>query len=287
MQMQITFNAAFDLFIQDKQLHDLSPGTIQNALICCKWLLDHHGDHNISHEPFKAALMEFRHRGVKPSTLSFYYRTLAKFAKFCACEGYIEPLNIPALPEPAPAVVHLTIPQVQTILSSFDLEKFTGLRNNAIVRLLFDSGIRRGELLGIDEDDILWGNNMIKITRKGGKDGFAHMCVNTKRHLWNYEKQARPRRNGSAFFISKLGKRLTTNGLRMVFKRLPQFEGVKLTPHVMRHSFAVNALLNGMDQITLSQLLGHTTLDMTRRYGQLAPGERQSQHAKFSPGKRI
>jgi len=285
--MQITFNAAFDLYIQDKQLHDLSPGTIQNARDVCRWLLAQYGDQDVSPDLFKAALVEFRHRDVKASTLSMYYRTLAKFAKFCASEGYVEPVNIPALPEPAPAVVHLTPAQVSIILSSFDVEKFTGLRNNAIVRLLFDSGIRRGELLGIDEDDILWGRNMIKISRKGGNDGFAHMCVNTKRHLWNYEKQARPRRNGAAFFISNHGQRLTKNGLRMVFKRLPQFEGVKLTPHTMRHSFAVNALLNGMDQISLSQILGHTTLDMTHRYGQLAPGERQTQHAKFSPGKKV
>lgn len=285
--MQITFAAAFGLYIQEKQLFNLTPGTIQNAHTICAWLLDAHGGDIVAPDPFKAALVEFRGRGVKPSTLSLYYRTLAKFAKFCADAGYMAPVDIPALPEPAPTVTHLTPAQVSIILSSFNLAKFNGLRNNAIVRLLFDSGIRRGELLGIDEDDVLWGRNMIKIHRKGGRDGFAHMCATTKQHLWQYEKQARPRRNGAGFFISNLGKRLTTNGLRMVFKRLPQFDGVKLTPHTLRHSFAVNALLAGMDQISLSHILGHTSLDMTRRYIQLAPGERQNQHAKFTPGKKI
>jgi site-specific recombinase XerD len=285
--MQITIAAAFDLYVQEKEMYNLASGTIQNAHTICAWLLDEHGADVVGPDPFKAALVEFRGRGVKPSTLSFYYRTLAKFAKFCNDAGYTDPIKIPALPEPAPAVAHLTPPQVSVVLASFNLGKFNGLRNNAIIRLLFDSGIRRGELLGINEDDVLWGRNMIKIHRKGGRDGFAHMCAATKRHLWNYEKQARPRRNGAGLFISNGGKRLTPNGLRMVFKRLPQFDGVKLTPHTLRHSFAVNALLAGMDQISLSHILGHTSLDMTRRYVQLAPGERQNQHAKFTPGKKV
>lgn len=287
MQMQITFNAAFDLYIQDKQLNNLNAGTIKNANDVCRWLLKNYGHDMVSPEPFKKALVEFQGRGVKASTLSMYYRTLAKFAKFCAAEGYTEAVTIPTLKEPVPRITHLTPAQVSIILSSFDMEKFNGLRNNAIIRLLFDSGIRRGELLAIDDEDVLWGQNMIQIRRKGGNEAFAHMSVNTKRHLWNYEKQARPRRKGAAFFISKFGHRLTTNGLRMVFQRLPQFEGVKLTPHIMRHSFAVNALLNGMDEITLSLLMGHTTLEMTRRYSQLAPTERASQHAKFSPGRNL
>ena len=287
MQTIITFGAAFDLHIQDKVMNNLSPDTIHNARQICDWLLKKYETTQVNPAPFKAALLQFRERDIKPSTLSLYYRTLANFAKFCAAEGYCDPVNIPSLPEPAPTIAHLTPQQVSVILSSFDLSKFTGLRNNAIVRLLFDSGIRRGELLGIDIDNIFWPRNMFKIYGKGRREDFAHMCVNTKRHLWNYEKQARPRRNSAAFFITHGGERLTKNGLRMVFQRLPQFDGIRLSPHTLRHSFAVNSLLAGMDVMSLSQIMRHKSLDMTRRYAQLGSGERQSQHAKFTPGRKV
>lgn len=287
MQTEITINAAFELYIEEKKLQNLAEGTIQNARDKCKWLLANYGNEQVRPEYFKKALVEFQNRDLKASTLSMYYRTLAKFAKFCVAENYCDEIKIPALPEPAPAVVHLTTDHVKKILDSFNLSSFTGLRNNAIIRLMFDSGIRSGEMLAINEDDILWAQNMIQVTRKGNKPGFVHFCPTTKRHLWQYEKQARPRRRDPAFFIGKHNYRLTKHGLKMIFKRVPQFEGIKLSPHTMRHSFAVNALMNGMDQITLSQLLGHTTLDMTRRYAQLAPGERAQLHKRFTPGRNI
>lgn len=287
MQIEITFNDAFELYIEEKRLHNLNEGTIRNAKMVNKWLLDNFGDCQVSPDLFKKALVQFQDRNVKASTLSMYYRTVAKFAMFCGDAKYMEPMKIPTLKEPAPAVVHLTTKQVKIIVDSFNLSSFTGLRNNAIIRLMFDSGIRRGEMLAINEDDVMWGQNMIRVVRKGNREGFVHFGAGTKRHMWEYEKQARPRRRDMAFFINKQNYRLGKDGLKMVFKRCPQFEGVKLTPHILRHSFAVNALLNGMDQISLSQLMGHTTLDMTRRYGQLAPGERAQQHKRYSPGRNI
>ena len=97
MQTQITFAAAYDLHIQDKQMHNLSPETIQNSIRVCAWLLKTYATTIITPGPFKAALLQFRGRGVKPSTLSFYYRTLANFAKFCTAEGYCGPVDIPHL----------------------------------------------------------------------------------------------------------------------------------------------------------------------------------------------
>jgi site-specific recombinase XerD len=162
-------------------------------------------------------------------------------------------------------------------------------RNRCILALLFDSGMRASELLGLTMNDVNTTDGVFTVRGKGGKvrpvviGGFA------RRELWAYLTKYRRHKGVEepALLLSQLGTPLTYAGLRQLFRRLQKLTGitrVQVKAHTCRHTFATKAHRNGMRGATLQEMLGHTKFDTTRRYYlDVSTEDLAAEHALYGP----
>jgi integrase/recombinase XerC len=141
------------------------------------------------------------------------------------------------------------------------------LRNRAIMELLYGSGLRVAELVGINREDIDWYNEVIRILGKGNKTRLAPLGRMARDALQAY---LNPRKDptGPAVFLNLRGKRLTTRSVRNIVGRQLRSvaEVTRTNPHVLRHSFATHLLERGADLRAVQELLGHASLSTTQHY---------------------
>jgi site-specific recombinase XerD len=157
--------------------------------------------------------------------------------------------------------------------------------------MLLDSGLRIGEIVRLKTNDLHLDEGIIKILGKGKKERFVPIGSNSQKVLQRYIFRYRSRHNDSQndyVFLSTGEKPLTENSLKLMFARLAHRSGVKrLHAHLCRHTFATKFLINGGDVFSLQQILGHSTLEMTRHYVNLASNHVTLQHRRFSPLDRL
>ncbi len=197
----------------------------------------------------------------------------------------------------------ISIPRaVSKIVNTFNQEHITklinhcrtsndsGYRNLAIILLLLDSGIRVSELVNIEIDDVNLAEGHIKIRiAKGSKQRFVPIGSLVQKTLWKYVNQYRPEpitERVTRLFLSQYGIPLTKSGIQQMLRRYGKragISGVRCSPHVFRHSFAKNYLLNGGDIFSLQKILGHSSLASVRIYLNLFITDIKNQHKRFSP----
>jgi integrase/recombinase XerD len=173
------------------------------------------------------------------------------------------------------------------------------VRNRAILWLLYDTGIRVSELTNLRVDDVDRKKGVITVLGKGSKERRIAMGQNCQRNLYYYLDQHRPDEEelaewGSAgedhLFLSETRQPLTKNGMEMLFKRLRERAGItgkRISPHILRHTFAMNYLLKSNDPFSLQELLGHEDLTTVLNYIHMNDTIVQQQKRKFSPGDHI
>jgi integrase/recombinase XerD len=177
---------------------------------------------------------------------------------------------------------------VDRLLATCNVKTLTGIRDFAIVMLLFDTGVRASELVGITDDDIDWERGLIKVFGKGAKDRSVPVSGRTLRAIRRYQiRRDRQFPTPRALFVSHKGFPLTDSGLRQLLDRLGGKTGLHVHPHKFRHSFAVNALRNDAREYDIQDCLGHTTLLMTKRYAQQSGDDLARRHKRFSPAETL
>ena len=195
-------------------------------------------------------------------------------------------LKTPAVPKTV--IKPLTKEQIKRILDCCP-PYFRGSRNKAIVLLIYDSGLRRREVANIRLEDIDFQRGAIKVMGKGAKERYVGFGTEAKKALLQYLHM----RDDSLpwLFVTQLkAKRaqMTPQGLSEGIQELMKYAGitgVKLGTHTLRHSFATEALRRGANLFYLQSLLGHSTLNMTRKYAATVNSEEAvSKHHTFSPG---
>jgi len=139
-------------------------------------------------------------------------------------------------------------------------------RNKAIILILLDCGIRVSELANLKIDDVDMKRGVIIVMGKGSKQRLARLGLKTQKALWNYMVY---RKNTSPWlWINRNGKRLTATGVQQMIRELGCKIGIRLHPHLLRHTFAISFLRNGANTFECQYALGHSSLEMTRRYCQ-------------------
>jgi integrase/recombinase XerC/integrase/recombinase XerD len=185
----------------------------------------------------------------------------------------------------------LTQEEIGRVLGCIDQNTASGARNYAILILLLDTGLRCSEMLNMELEDVNIGGGYLKVMGKGGKERIVPFGASVQKALLRYLLHFRPEPFNLSlqnFFLTLDGKPLTKNSIKMIFQRIAHKSGVKrLHPHLCRHTFATSYLINGGDVFSLQQILGHTTLEMVRRYVTLASAHVTVQHRKFSPMDRL
>jgi site-specific recombinase XerD len=173
------------------------------------------------------------------------------------------------------------------------------VRNRAILWLLYDTGIRVSELINLRLDDLDRKKGVVTVMGKGSKERRIALGQNCLRNLSYYLDKHRPDEEelaewGSSgedhLFLSETRLPLTKNGMEMLFKRLKERAGItgkRISPHIFRHTFAMNYLIKSNDPFSLQELLGHEDLTTVLNYIHMNDTVLQEQKRKYSPGDHI
>jgi site-specific recombinase XerD len=227
---------------------------------------------------------------LSPKTVQGHVRALKAFSSWLYSESYTAENRLKNLKLPkAPVVVRepLTPEEIKNIIASINKKSPTGARNHTLFVTLLDTGIRASEAAGITLSKLNLTDGYIKVMGKGAKERVVPIGKYIQLTLWTYIDKVRPTPidpECTSLFLSRSGKPITVNTIKLFFSRLAKTSGVtRLHAHLCRHTFAINYLLNGGDIFSLKEILGHTTLDMVNHYLHFTSSQITAQHHKYSP----
>ena len=235
-------------------------------------------------------------RGPKMSTHSVANRVggLRTFFGWLSHKKYTKGHLLEELKTPKRAeliIEPLTLEEINRIFSGMNPATALGGRNTALVSLMLDCGLRVSEEANLKEHDLHLDSRYLKVMGKGSKERMISFGVSCQKALLQYYHYFRPEPAHPAvdtFFLSIDGYPMTAPSIQSVMKRLAKSSGVKrMYPHLLRHTYATLFLINGGDVFTLQQNLGHTTLEIVRRYVHLASRMAAIRSQSFSPLDRL
>ena len=216
-----------------------------------------------------------------------YLRVLKTFTRWLAAEeqGYTARDVLAGLKLPKRPKTHeqpLTEGEAEQVLGGYDLRSPIGARDFAILLTYLGTGLRATELTNLLLDDVFLEDGYLRVRRgKGGKTRAVSLPGEVATALYRYRQHHRPHADDAHFFLTRSGAPLTYNGIKLVLRRARRRSGIeRLHAHLLRHSFSVAALRNGMDLMTLKETLGHedirtTTIYLTMSEAQLVERQRQ------------
>lgn len=279
-------HAAFDVFITDRLATGCAPDTMRfyrvNTLPFIDWLLEH----NVTSpgQITAAHVQQFtieRHGSAKPSTRKVVNVSIRAWLRLCHERGII------------PAVPAWKLPRVKD--ASFDRPFLSGEdvlrvmaattcpRDRALVAVLVDSGIRRGEAA-----PLVWGDvdmDTGTLTIRHGKSGRVRSAFvsDTTVALLRSLRDGEPHAPGDRVFLDRSGHPLNVPALSRRLSRLGERAGVRLSSHRCRRTYATLSTLNGMGLAALQDTMGHVSQEQTKQYVRLLPNHLRQAHAAASP----
>ena len=184
---------------------------------------------------------------------------------------------------------YLTLEEVEILLDLPDEKTALGLRDKTILELMYSCGLRISEVTGLDTAKIDFSERCILVLGKGNKERFVPIGARVQRVVWKYLQKYRPQPANPlcpAVFLTHLGNPLTTDRLRYIIEKNTRkigIEGIRRSPHTLRHTFAISYLRNGGDVFSLQRILGHSSLEIVRIYVNMGQADIKDCHRRFSP----
>ena len=236
---------------------------------------------DLSSQHVRSYLAELRRSGLKDTSLHGHARAVKTFARFLHAEGYLaEPVKVDMPRLDQKRLPFLDVDQLAQVLD----KGCADLRDKALILLMADTGLRRSEVIALDWEVVDIKSGLVTVRRgKGGKARSVVVGVKTRRLLLRYRRSVPHDDHDPVFPSQRGGGRLTPMGLRSCMLRIGERAGVKLTPHMLRRTFATLSLAAGMDALHLQALLGHSSLEMVRRYVQMVETDLQRAHKEHGP----
>lgn len=230
---------------------------------------------DISRADISAYETDLVKRGFAPSTVKHRLSAVKGLHRFLAREGICDAnpaANVPMPKSPQRLPDVLSIGQINALLvQAFPLTA-AGLRDKAILEVLYGSGLRVSECCGLNRDDCLLDEGYLRIRGKGGKERIAPIAGTALGALSDYLDEGRrelanPKRPSAAVFLNARGGRLTRQSVHAIVTRAGLAIGIKdLHPHTLRHSFATHLLEGGADLRAIQEMLGHSDISTTQIY---------------------
>lgn len=236
-------------------------------------------------------LLSLQKQGRATSTVSRTLASLRSFYVFLIQNGEVQNdptsnLEAPHVEKKPPRV--LTASEIDLLLSQPTLSDNKGIRDKAMLELLYATGIRVSELINLNVDDINLTMSLIK-TSSGKKERIVPMGHAALDALTLYMAEARGRMIKSsdepALFVNCSGARLSRQGFWKIIKHYQQTADIKteITPHILRHSFAAHLIENGADLHSVQEMMGHADISSTQVYSRLMSSHIQDVYAKSHP----
>jgi integrase/recombinase XerD len=180
-------------------------------------------------------------------------------------------IDMPKLSAKLPQV--LSVEEINQIINAIELNTALGIRNRAMLELLYSCGLRVSELINLKLADVVWEEEYIKVTGKRAKERWTPVGAQALNWLRQYLEQARPSLVHSQkpqyhIFLNRRGAPLTRNMFFLIIKELALKAGIikNVSPHTFRHSFATHLLEGGADLKAVQDLLGHESISTTEIY---------------------
>ena len=276
----------FEQFIRERQfLSNVTPATVEWYRNSLKWLRTPSPSQN----DLKDAVLRMREKGLKASGCNSAIQALNSYTHWASvgseikCGAGCRHPKITKLKVPDLVLPTFTISQVSGLLKWKPKGRYQK-RLHLLVLFLLDTGCRISEALTLHVRDIDMDNLLVTLDGKGRKQRLVPFSFELRRALYRYMKDTN-RTPDSLLFANraetKLGRRNVLRDVKLLCKRLG-FTPPPRTLHAFRHTFAVNYLRRGGSVFHLQKCLGHSTLEMTRRYANLMTEDLQAIHERMS-----
>lgn len=234
---------------------------------------------NVNEQSINILLQSLSQLGLAPASIARNLSSIKSFHKFLVGENIsksdpTENIKGPKLRRYLPSV--LSFDEIKLIIKQIDFKSTLGLRNRAMVELLYASGLRISELLQLPVREIYFKESIIRVFGKGSKERLVPTSENALNWISQYLDRARPYldrfgRAGGITFLSSRGSAMSRMGFWKIMKGLADNAGIKkkITPHTFRHSFATHLLEGGADLRAVQEMLGHADISTTQIYTHL------------------
>jgi integrase/recombinase XerD len=237
-------------------------------------------------------LADKKRAGLSAASIKLIVVALKIFFRFLAGKGEIktdpsERLSLPRIERYLPETLNEM--QVEKLLGSIDTKAPHGLRDRAMMELLYASGLRISELANARLENFYPDERTIRVIGKGNKTRIVPVGSKACDALAVYLSTERPklikRRSGSEIFLSERGTKLTTTRIWQIVKEKARHAGLEknIYPHLLRHSFATHLLSNGADLRIIQEMLGHSDISTTQVYTHVDQQRLKAVHRQFHP----
>ena len=240
--------------------------------------------------------LSFLHRKNRKSSIARKISTLRSFFKYLVREQVIS--SNPAKGVSTPKV-EKTLPTSLTVDEAFRLmespksisrksskgSREKGLRDRAILELLYSSGLRVSELVGLNSSQLDLDLGIVRVMGKGRKERIVPVGAKAIEALGAYLEERGGVKGNEPIFVNSLGGRLTARSVGRLMKRYTRHSGIfrKVSPHSLRHTFATHLLDAGADIREIQEMLGHSSLSTTQRYTHISTGKLMEVYDKAHP----
>jgi integrase/recombinase XerD len=226
-----------------------------------------------------------------PSTANHSVTALRAFFGFLAREGFLTDnpmIGVEKVRQKRALISTFATEQIEAMLASCGKD-FLGVRDKALILMLFDMGLRVSELCGLKLADVSWSDQQVLVLGKGNRERTVGFGQASRQALAQYVAR-RGELKTDAAFVTCFGDPLNRHRAAEIVRKRCKMAGVtglRCSPHTIRHTFAVSYLRGGGDLFSLQKILGHSDLTMTRRYCELSQTDVIERHRLHSPGDKL
>ncbi len=280
---QLTLNSyktdleQFCIFVADKQAVEINQITYEM----------------VNHQTVREYLIHLQDGDYKRASIARKLAALRSLVKYLCKENKYSsnPIAAVSTPKQDKKLPQFLYPQEIELLLAAPDNSYLGIRDKAIMELLYATGMRVSELVGLNTKDIDLEQELVKVWGKGGKERIIPWGRAAKLSLINYLHNSRgflARSNNAsaeALFLNKNGTRLSDRSIRNILNKYVEKVAInqKISPHGIRHTFATHMLNNGADLRSVQELLGHVKLSTTQIYTHLTKEKIKTIHNNTHP----
>lgn len=235
-------------------------------------------------------LQKLKDGGKSSRTLSRHISSIRSFHQFLVRERLTTHdctihIDLPKIEQKLPDV--LSIPEIERLIGAIDGETPQGMRDIALLELLYGTGMRVSELIAIDLADLHLTMGFVRVFGKGGKERIVPLGRSAVDACTTYLNEGRPTFPGDpeALFLNMHGRRLTRQGCWKILKEAGEKAEIQkvISPHLLRHSFATHLIENGADLRAVQEMLGHADISTTQLYTHVSKKRLKDVYSQYHP----